>query len=103
LKVVAANLLYLFEKLPDAFWNDPGAKLMEARAHRFIEALHRTEPGDYERSWPFKVEPKPYQLKVFADSRTLPYISLAPVAPGTGKTKMALDNAADKFMRGEID
>jgi hypothetical protein len=103
LRPVASNLLYLFEKLPDAFWNDPASKLMEARAHRFIEALHRSEPTDYDKGWPFKVEPKPYQLKVFAVARTLPYISLAPVAPGTGKTKMALDIAADKFLRGEID
>lgn len=103
LKPVAANLLYVFEKLPLAIWNDPKQLLMEARAHRFTEKLQRPPPGDYEAKWPFRMEPKPYQLKVFAAARELPYIALAPVAPGTGKSKMIVDIAADKFMRGEID
>lgn len=103
LKPTPANLLYVFEKYKEAIWNDPLQLLMTARAHRFVDTLHRTEPTDYDTYWPFKVKPKDYQLKVFAVARTLPYIALAPVAPGTGKTKMALDIAADKFMRGEID
>lgn len=104
LKPVAANLLYLFEALPAASWNDPKAQLMEARAHRFIaERIQRPEPGDYEKNWPFRVTPKGYQLRIFAAARTMPFIALAPVAPGTGKSKMMIDIAADKFMRNEID
>ena len=42
-------------------------------------------------------------MKVFAAARLMKVFALAPVAMGTGKTKMTLDIAADKFMRGEID
>ncbi len=47
--------------------------------------------------------PKPYQLRIFAHARRMPFFALAPVAPGTGKSKLAVDIAADKFIRGEID
>lgn len=80
---VGANLLYLFEKLPGAIWNDPGSRLMEARAHRYIGRLKRPSPTDEDRSWPFKVPPKDYQLNVFAAARRMsPFVALAPVAPG---------------------
>lgn len=101
---VGANLLYLFEKLPGAIWNDPGSRLMEARAHRYIGRLKRPAPTDEDRSWPFKVPPKDYQLNVFAAARRMsPFVALAPVAPGVGKTKMTIDICASKFMEGEID
>lgn len=103
MKSTPANLLYLFGRFKDAIWNDPLQLLMTARAHSFVDRLHRQEPTDYDIYWPFKLKPLPHQLKIFAAARTLPYVALAPVAPGTGKTKMALDIAADKFMRGEID
>lgn len=103
LRPVSSNLIYLFERLPGAFFDDPGGLLMQARAHRFIERLHREEPGDYEKSWPFKVTPLPYQLKVFTVARKLQHFALAPTAPGTGKSKMVIDIAADKYMRDEID
>lgn len=103
LRTVGANLLYLFERLPQATWNDPDNRLLEARAHRFIERIGRPEPGDYERSWPFKVTPHAFQLKIFAAARLMTAIALAPVVMGAGKSKIMLDVAADKFMRGEID
>lgn len=76
---------------------------MEARAYRFISKLGRRKPDESDRSWPFKLPPKDYQLGVFAAARFMPFFALAPVATGTGKTKMLIDIAADKFMRGEID
>lgn len=83
LRTVGANLLYLFEKLPDAIWNDPGSRLMEARAHRYIGRLSRRQPDDSDRNFPFKVQPKPYQLNIFAAARYMsPFVALAPVAPG---------------------
>lgn len=104
LRTVGANLLYLFEKLPDAIWNDPGSRLMEARAHRYIGRLSRRQPDDSDRDFPFKVQPKPYQLNIFAAARYMsPFVALAPVAPGTGKTKMTIDICASKFLDGEID
>lgn len=99
----AANLLYLHERFPDAIWHDPGNRLVEARTYRYLGRLRAEPPGEYERAWPFKVPPKPYQLEVFTHARHLKRIALAPCALGTGKTKMALDIAADKFMRNEID
>jgi superfamily II DNA or RNA helicase len=99
----SANLLFLHERFPDAIWNDPGNRLVEARAYRYLSRLRTAEPGEYERTWPFKVSPRPYQLKIFTHARHLNRIALSPVALGTGKSKMALDICADKFMRGEID
>lgn len=99
----AANLLYLMEKLPHATWQDPAGKLMEARAHRLIEAMRQEEPGDYERSWPFREPCWPFQLRIFTAARKMPHFALAPVVMGSGKTKMLIDVAADKFMRDDID
>ncbi len=103
LNTTSANLLFLHERYPDAVWNDPGNRLVEARAYRYMARLRTTGPGEYEREWPFKMEPKPYQLGVFTHGRHLPNVALAPCALGTGKTKMALDICADKFLRDEID
>jgi hypothetical protein len=103
LKAVGANLLYLLEKLPESIWNDPSGRLLEARAHRYLEALHRRPPDDNDRAFPFKMEPKSYQLQIFAQAWDMPNVALAPVAPGTGKTKLAIDIAARKFMEGLID
>ncbi len=99
----AANLLYLHERFPDAIWIDPLNRLVEARTYRLLAALRKIEPGEYERSWPFKVAPKDYQLRLFAQARQMRDIALAPCALGTGKTKMLLDIAADKYLREEID
>lgn len=103
LKATSANLLFLLERCQGAIWEDPAGKLMEARAHRYIDALRRQEPTDADRGWPFKVEPKPYQLRIFAQARSMPNVALAPCAPGVGKTKMAIDIAAAKFLDGQID
>ena len=103
LRPTQSNLLYLLERLPQATFHDPGGKLIAARAHRLIAAAQDVEPGDYERSWPFKKAPWPFQMKIFARARLMPYFALAPVVMGSGKTKMLLDVAADKFMRDEID
>jgi len=98
-----ANLDWLLGQFPDAMWVDPGNRLLEVRAARIIAQQDRPTAGDYERAWPFKVPCLPYQLDIFAAARLMPVFALAPVAMGTGKTKMILDIAADKFMRGEID
>ena len=103
LRTNGANLLFLHERFPDAVWHDPGNRLVEARTYRYIGRLRTEPPGEYERAWPFKVSPKPYQLEVFTHARHLTRIALAPCALGTGKTKMTLDICADKFMRNEID
>jgi hypothetical protein len=105
MRPVSANLMYLLEKLPDAVWDDPEGKMMEARAGRFIQRLERPEPGDYERNFPFAPadDTLDFQLRVFAAARHMPVFALAPVAPGTGKSKMLINLACDKFMRNEID
>jgi len=103
LRTCGANLLYLHEAHADALWRDPGNRLMEARTYRYMQALRTAEPGEYERSFPFKVEPHAYQLKLFTHARHLDNMALAPCALGTGKSKMILDIAADKYMRGLID
>jgi superfamily II DNA or RNA helicase len=103
LRPVAANLLYLLEKFPDAVLDDDTGKMMEARAVRFLERIERTPPGEYEAKWPFKLKPDEWQLKLFAAARTMKYFAMAPVATGAGKSKAVIDIAADKFMRGEID
>lgn len=99
----SANLLFLHERFPDANWHDPGNRLVEARTYRYLSRLREAEPGEYERGWPFKVQPYPYQLKTFTHARHLPNVALAPCALGTGKTAMTLNILADKFMRNEID
>lgn len=76
---------------------------MEARAHRFIGRLNRPAPSDEDRAFPFKTKPQDHQLPVFAAARRMPVVALAPCAPGTGKTKMAIDVAASKYLDGEID
>lgn len=103
LRTNSANLLFLHERFPDAVWHDPGNRLVEARTFRYLARLREREPGEYERSFPFKVPPRDYQLKTFTHARHLPNVALAPCALGVGKTKMALDILADKFLRGEID
>jgi hypothetical protein len=42
-------------------------------------------------------------LKIFTHARHMTEMALAPVCLGGGKSKMILDIAADKFLRGEID
>jgi len=103
LRASHANLNWLLDRYPDAQWIDPQNRLLEVRAARIIAAQDRPRPSDYERNWPFKVAPLPFQMDIFAAARHMPIFALAPVAMGTGKTKMILDIAADKFMRGEID
>lgn len=101
----SANLLYLHALLgTDSVWDDPHSRLVEARAYRFIQNLRANQrPGEYEAAFSFKTIPDPYQLDLFAVARHMVNIALAPVALGTGKTKMTLDIAADKFLRNEID
>jgi superfamily II DNA or RNA helicase len=103
LRASHANLMWLLDNYPDAQWVDPGNRLLEIRAARIIAQQNRPKPGEYEKSWPFKMQPLPFQLDIFAAARLMPVFALAPVAMGTGKTKMTLDIAADKFMRNEID
>ena len=98
-----ANLVWLYERYPQAGWVDPEGLLLEARAFSFIQRQDRPAPGDYEAAFPFKLPPLPFQLEIFAAARHMTEIALAPVAMGTGKTKMSLDIAADKFLRDEID
>ena len=82
LRATSANLLYLFERLPSATWEDPQGRLMEARAHRLVNAQGRPEPGEYEKTWPFKMQPRDYQLRIFAAARHMKYFALAPVVMG---------------------
>ena len=104
IRSTSANLTYLDEALPGSRWEDPQSRLMEARAMRLVEELRRNvQPGEYEAAFPFKLPPLPFQLTTFAAARHMTNIALAPVAMGTGKTKMTLDIAADKFRRNEID
>jgi len=103
LRTSPANLLYLHTLFPTAVWHDPHNRLVEARAYRFIARMRLEEPGDYERNFPFKLTPKDYQLKLFTHARRMTNIALSPVALGTGKSKMTIDIAADKFLRDEID
>lgn len=103
LRSTTANLIWLLDRFPDAQFFDPQRLLIEARALRVVQAQNRPVPGDYERSFAFRREPFPYQMDIFAAARHMTDIALAPVAMGTGKTKMSLDIAADKFLRNEID
>ena len=98
-----ANLLWLQDRLAGAMWVDPHRRLMEASAMRLVQTQDRPEPGAYEESFNFKMRPLPFQMKIFAAARHMTNIALAPVAMGTGKTKMTLDIAAAKFLAGEID
>jgi hypothetical protein len=102
-RAISSNLLYLFEKLPHAIWQDPHGKLMEARAYRFISRLNRPKPTDEDRNFPFKTKPDDYQLEIFAAARHMPVMALAPVATGAGKSKMMVDITAAKYLAGEID
>jgi len=103
LRANPANLIYLDEQLPGADWHDPHNRLFEAKAYRFLGRLRSEEPGDYERNFPFKHACDDFQLRIFTHARKLREIAMAPAVLGCGKSKMALDIAADKFMREEID
>lgn len=103
LRSTTANLQYLLTLFDYSNFRDPSGRLVEAQAFQIIQNQDRPEPGDYERNWPFKQAPKDFQLRIFAAARHMDRIALAPVAMGTGKTKMTLDITADKFMRDEID
>jgi superfamily II DNA or RNA helicase len=103
LRSTTANLIWLLDQFTDANFIDPSGRLIEARAMRVVQDQRRPEPGDYERSFAFRKQPFPYQMNIFAAARHMTDIALAPVAMGTGKTKMTLDIAADKFLRDEID
>lgn len=103
LRSTPSNLLWLVDRFPEAAVVDPERLVMEAQAFRVVQSQDRPKPGDYERNWPFRKKPFDYQLDIFAAARHMDTIALAPVAMGTGKTKMTLDIAADKFMRDEID
>lgn len=106
LRSVTQNLLYLDtwattqQHLVD--WRDPQSRVYEAKAMRFLGQLRTQPPGEYERNWPFKTTCDRHQIEFFAHARQLKNIALAPAAVGVGKTKMAIDVAADKFLRGEI-
>jgi len=103
LRATSANLLSLDERLPTATWVDPEQRLLEARSIQVINDLHREEPGAYEEAFPFRVVPYDFQKRVFCVARRLKNFALAPMAMGTGKTKVTLDIAAAKFLDGEID
>jgi len=104
LRSTTANLLYLDEELGRSVdWRDPDNRLFEAKAYRFLSNLRLEGPGDYERDFPFKLPCDPWQIPVFTHGRKLREIALAPCALGTGKSKMALDIAAAKFLENEID
>lgn len=103
LRSTTANLLWLLDRFPEATFVDPQRLLVEARALRVVQEQNRPKPGDYEARFPFKMTPLPYQLEIFAAARQMTNMALAPVAMGTGKTKMTLDVAADKFVNNEID
>lgn len=103
LRSTTANLIWLLERFPEAQFFDPHRLLVEAQAMRVVQSQNRPQPGDYERSFAFRREPFSYQMEIFAAARHMTNIALAPVAMGTGKTKMTLDIAADKFLRDEID
>ena len=101
----SANLLYLDGLLPadQVQWMDPHNRLFEAKAYRFLAALRDRPPSAYELNWPFRLPPDPWQGPIFTYGRSQREIALAPTAIGSGKSKMTLDIAADKFMREEID
>jgi len=99
----AANLLWLSDTVADIQWIDPQRRLLDAQSQRFIQNQPRDQPGEYESRFPFKTTPRPFQLEVFAAARHMTEIAMTPVAMGVGKTKMTLDIAADKCLRGEID
>jgi len=107
LRTVPQNLLYLEAwALPQGSsvqWFDPQSRLFEAKAMRFLGNIRKEPAGDYENNFPFKTRPDPHQFEFFTHARRLNNIALAPAGVGVGKTKMALDVAADKFLRGEID
>lgn len=103
LRTNSANVLYLHELFPNAVWDDPDQRLLEARSIRYLRALRREQPGEYEYDFPYRMQPYEFQRELFTHARHMKGIACAPVALGTGKTKMALDIAADKFLRDEID
>lgn len=103
LRTAGANLMFLLRRLPGASYNDPYQRMLEAQTMDIIASQERPEPGDYERAFPFKVPCRDYQLRIFAAARHMKMIALAPCVMGSGKTKMLLDIAADKFLRDEID
>ena len=94
----------LEERARDGEWDDPDNRLFEAKAYRFLSKL-RAEPPDAAglAAFPFKLPPDPWQVAPFWYGRQMRNIALAPAALGCGKTKMALDIAAAKFLAGEID
>lgn len=92
-----------------ATWQDPSGRLMEARAHRLVQAQRRAEPGEYEKHFPFKTQPwqdkqgRSFQMSIFAAARQMPFFALAPVVMGAGKSWLMIQIATDKFFRNEID
>lgn len=114
LRTCGANLIYLRRwaetneppqgTAPEPFqWFDPDRRLLDAETMARIGRQRNVQPGDYEADFPFKTTPRDYQMKIFAAARLMTKIALAPVVMGSGKTKMILDIAADKFLRDEID
>lgn len=71
-----------------------------------IAAEHNTKlaelPADL-GTWPFRKARLEFQDRVFARARTMKAIAMAPCATGVGKTYMACNVAAYKYMTGEID
>ncbi len=104
---VAANVRYLQQQLPTAQWDDRTSTLslldQLAESSGQVQMLKSTPIEAVEiKDYPFKTQPFDHQKAGFAMSRGKRAFAYL-MDMGTGKTKLAIDVAADLFLAGRIN
>lgn len=85
----------------DMFRKYFGGPKLEAPSRNEEAAPEHTAPPVMPKDFKFKTEPYPLQLRAFNAGRGRNRFAMF-MEMGTGKTKVALDLAADAFLRGDI-
>lgn len=106
-ELTRANVEYLREKFPTAVWETYRANEVQEFFEREADNLRARQAQvgvitPRAVDFTYKTEPMPHQNEGFEFVKDLPYFGLL-WEQGLGKTKTALDVAAYKWSKGEID
>ena len=100
-----ANISKLNQFFPDAVWDEDAKPILDEYISTLLEAekvrQEKEAPAEDLGDFIFKTEPYQHQRKAFYLSRDKKAFALL-MEQGTGKTKVALDNAAYLYAQGKI-
>jgi hypothetical protein len=107
-KLVGANIDHIVRNWPDAVWRSGTDRFLNEwkesrlRQQEVIELKRKSELPEDPHNYQPHLPPYQHQQKAFLLSRQREYFALF-MDPGTGKTKVTIDNAAYLYEQGNID